>query len=66
MDRAPDWIQQRSYLLGTASLGLLALAGYLALVWSPPDVNQGEAMRIFYVHVPTVMIAVSKTRDANS
>ena len=48
-----DWIQRRGYALGTASLGLLALGGYLGLIWSPPDINQGDAMRIMYVHVPS-------------
>lgn len=57
MDRSLEWIQRRGYLLGTASLGLLILGGYLGLVWSPPDVEQHDAMRIMYVHVPTVMIA---------
>lgn len=52
-----EWLQQRSYLLGTASLGVLALGAYLALVWSPPDVDQHDAMRIMYVHVPTVSMA---------
>lgn len=52
-----EWIQRRSYLLGTASLGVLVLGAYLSLVWSPPDVYQHDAMRIMYVHVPTVMLA---------
>jgi len=52
-----EWIQKRSYLLGTASLGLYLLGGYLGLVWSPPDVYQHDVMRIMYVHVPTVSMA---------
>jgi heme exporter protein C len=52
-----EWVQRKGYLLGTASLGLFALGGYLALSWSPPDVAQGDAMRIMYVHVPTVFTA---------
>src|SRR5436305_4216460 len=52
-----DWIQKRSYLLGSASLGLLLLGGYLGLIWSPPDINQRDVMRIMYVHVPAVMMA---------
>lgn len=52
-----EWIQDRGYFLGTASLGLLALGAYLGLVWSPPDVNQHDAMRIMYLHVPTVSMA---------
>src|SRR5690348_570099 len=52
-----QWIQRQGYFLGTASLALLAVGAYLGLVWSPPDVDQGNTMRIMYVHVPTVMIA---------
>src|SRR5919205_397990 len=52
-----EWIQQRGYLLGTAALALLGLGGYLALLWSPPDETQGDAMRIMYVHVPSAWTA---------
>ncbi len=52
-----EWIEKRGYLLGTASLGLLGLGAYLALAWSPPDIHQGDAMRIMYVHVPAAWIA---------
>jgi heme exporter protein C len=52
-----EWIQKHAYLLGTGSLALLGLGAYLGLVWSPPDVDQGDAMRIMYVHVPTVSLA---------
>ncbi len=52
-----EWIEKRGYLLGTASLGLLGLGAYLALAWSPPDIHQGDAMRIMYVHVPSAWIA---------
>lgn len=51
------WIEERGYLLGTSAFGLLLLGAYLALFWSPPDVWQGNAMRIIYVHVPTVSVA---------
>lgn len=52
-----EWIQRRGYPLGTASLALLLLGGYLGLIWSPPDVNQRDAMRIMYVHVPSAWTA---------
>lgn len=52
-----EWIQRRGYLLGVASLASLLLGGYLALVWSPPDVNQHDVMRIMYVHVPSAWTA---------
>ena len=38
---------------------LLAVVGlYLALVFAPPDYQQGEAMRIIYVHVPAAWMAL--------
>lgn len=44
-------------VLGGLSLaGLALLLGY-ALVWSPADVVQGDAVRIMYVHVPTAIVA---------
>lgn len=52
-----EWIQQHGRPLGITSLGLLALGGYLGLVWAPPDVDQGDAMRILYMHVPTIWTA---------
>ena len=47
---------------GTRVLGLLALAAtgvliLLGLILSPPDANQGEAVRIMYVHVPSATVA---------
>jgi heme exporter protein C len=52
-----EWIARRGYPLGTAALGLLILGGYLALIWSPPDVQQHDVMRIMYVHVPSAWTA---------
>ena len=43
--------------LGGLSLAGLALLLAYALVWSPPDVIQGDSVRIMYVHVPTAIIA---------
>jgi len=37
---------------------LLALGLYLALFASPPDYQQGEAVRIMYVHVPSAWMAL--------
>lgn len=42
---------------GVAALTLAAGFG-LALVWSPPDYQQGEAVRIMYVHVPAAWMAM--------
>lgn len=43
--------------LGIAAIVLLALLALLGLVTSPPDVVQGESVRILYVHVGTVWVA---------
>jgi len=51
------FLESRGYPLGIASLGLIAVSLYLSLLWAPPDVNQGDVMRIMYVHVPTIMLA---------
>jgi heme exporter protein C len=52
-----EWIQKRGYLLGGTSAAIFAIGGYLGLVWSPPDVLQGNVMRIMYVHVPSAWVA---------
>ena len=48
--------------LGTRVLGAVALVGgalvwLLGLVVSPDDVVQGDAVRLLYVHVPTIWVA---------
>jgi heme exporter protein C len=42
---------------GASSALLLALGVYLALFVAPPDYQQGEAVRIMYVHVPAAWMA---------
>ncbi len=37
---------------------LLALGVYLSFFASPPDYQQGETVRIMYVHVPTAWISM--------
>ena len=41
-----------------ASAALLAAGLYLGLVVSPPDYQQGETVRIMYVHVPAAWMAL--------
>lgn len=46
----------------TRVLGILTLAGFgllllMALVVSPADANQGDAVRIMYIHVPSATLA---------
>jgi heme exporter protein C len=42
----------------TATLVLLTAGVYLALFASPPDYQQGESVRIMYVHVPAAWMAM--------
>ena len=44
-------------VLGATALASLAVAAFLALVVSPDDVVQGDAVRLMYVHVPTIWVA---------
>ncbi|MFO1128182.1 MAG: heme ABC transporter permease [Rhodospirillales bacterium] len=44
--------------LAAATLALSALGVYLALFASPPDYQQGETVRIMYVHVPAAWMAL--------
>jgi heme exporter protein C len=48
--------------VATRVLGIIVLAGSALVVWlsfvaTPPDVVQGEAVRLLYVHVPSVTVA---------
>lgn len=45
-------------LLGAITLVTMATAAWMALVASPPDVNQRDAVRLLYVHVPTAWLAM--------
>jgi heme exporter protein C len=44
--------------LAGATLVLTAIGLYLALIVSPPDYQQGETVRIMYVHVPAAWMAM--------
>ena len=41
-----------------ASVVLFAIGLYLALITSPPDYQQGDTVRIMYVHVPAALMAL--------
>ena len=43
--------------LGVSALAAPGLMAVLGLVISPPDVVQGEAVRMLYIHVPSIWIA---------
>ncbi len=51
VDRAVPW-------LTAATLILLAVSLYLALFVAPPDYQQGETVRIMFVHVPAAWLAM--------
>jgi len=44
--------------LSAATVGLFALGLYLALLVAPADYQQGDSVRIMYVHVPAVTLAM--------
>jgi heme exporter protein C len=44
---------------GGASAVVIAVGLFLALIVAPPDYQQGEAVRIMYVHVPSAWMALN-------
>ena len=47
-------LESQGNRIGLISAPLLVIGAYLALVWSPPDIHQGQDMRLLYVHVPSI------------
>ena len=47
--------------LGGASAGVLALGLCWSLILAPPDYQQGESVRIMFVHVPAAMSSRATT-----
>ncbi|MBV8236993.1 MAG: cytochrome c biogenesis protein CcsA, partial [Acidimicrobiia bacterium] len=43
-------------VLGTVTVASLALLAVMALVVTPPDVNQLDAVRLIYIHVPLATV----------
>ena len=50
--KRPLWLN----VFGLACLVLFGIAAFLGLVTSPPDVNQGDLIRIMYAHVSVVWV----------
>ncbi|MEL6893897.1 MAG: cytochrome c biogenesis protein CcsA, partial [Actinomycetota bacterium] len=46
-------------VVGTLTIGAIGWLLLFGLVFSPADVNQGESVRFFYVHAPTIWVAYS-------
>ncbi|MFW2383313.1 MAG: cytochrome c biogenesis protein CcsA [Acidimicrobiales bacterium] len=47
-----------SRVIGILALLSTVLMLLLGLVWSPPEIDQADAVRLFYVHVPSAVIAL--------
>ena len=47
-----------SRVIGIMALVSTVLLLLLGLVWSPPEVDQADAVRLLYVHVPSAVIAL--------
>jgi heme exporter protein C len=43
----------------SGSVAVIAIGLYLALITAPPDYQQGESVRIMYVHVPAAWLALN-------
>ncbi len=52
------WLVKHWRLLSIAAALLLGAGLYLGLIASPPDYQQGESVRIMYVHVPSAWMAL--------
>jgi heme exporter protein C len=51
------WLERKASWIGIITVPIAIFATYLALVWSPPDVNMGQTVRLMYVHVPSIITA---------
>lgn len=60
---SPKWFFQMSQSWLPWLLGLAAILIPIALIWglafAPPDYQQGNSFRIFYIHLPSVILAQS-------
>jgi heme exporter protein C len=52
MTKRPMWLN----IFGLITLILFGIGMYLGLVVSPPDINQGELIRVMYAHVSAVWV----------
>lgn len=56
--RFAKWARMVAPIAATLGAGLLVWGMYLALFISPPDYQQGETVRIMYVHVPAAWLSM--------
>jgi heme exporter protein C len=50
-------VKARKGILGGLALAMILFSLYWSLVVAPPDAYQGEAQRIMYLHLPSILIA---------
>ena len=55
--RKSGWQSSLGLGLGLVTAITMAIGLYLGLVWAPEDAIQGNAQRIFYIHVPMAWVA---------
>ena len=56
--RPVRWVKVRPLdALGVAAFTVLGIAFYMALLYAPTELIQGEPQRVFYVHLPMVVAA---------
>lgn len=55
---SPERRSRAVRILGWATAITMGLSALLALVVSPADVNQGDAVRLLYLHAPTAWVAL--------
>jgi heme exporter protein C len=53
-----DTSSNATKLLGFAALAAVITLLLFGLVLSPPDVNQADAVRLFYIHVPSAIVGL--------
>lgn len=60
---SPKWFYSLSERilpgLALVSLILFTVGAVWGLVWSPPDYQQGDSVRIIYIHVPTAFLSMA-------
>lgn len=54
--RQPTAKKRKGYL-GALALILVLVGLYSGLLWAPPDAYQGDAQRIMYLHIPSILTA---------
>lgn len=56
-DRGRGTGTRATRIIGVAAIIMIGWLVLFGLVFSPADVNQGESVRLLYVHVPTIWVA---------